>query len=72
MSENRLERRRQSDQRKQDVKGEKQVEKMRQKVRKDAKIGRIRREEGEREEGKVKVKRQIFSEEQREKEMQRA
>ena len=72
MSENRLERRRQSDQRKQDVKGEKQVEKMRQKVRKDAKIGRIRREEGEREEGKVKVKRQLFSEEQREKEMQRA
>ena len=72
MSENRLERRRQSDQRKQDVKGEKQVEKTRQKVRKDAKIGRIRREEGEREEGKVKVKRQIFSEEQREKEMQRA
>ena len=72
MSENRLERRRQSDQRKQDVKGEKQVEKMRQKVRKDAKIGRIRREEREREEGKVKVKRQIFSEEQPEKEMQRA
>ena len=72
MSENRLERRRQSDQRKQDVKGEKQVEKMRQKVRKDAKIGRIRREEREREEGKVKVNRQIFSEEQREKEMQRA
>ena len=72
MSENRLERRRQSDQRKQDVKGEKQVEKMRQKVRKDAKIGRIRREEGEREEGKVKVKRQLLSEEQREKEMQRA
>ena len=71
MSENRLERRRQSDQRKQDVKGEKQVEKMRQKVRKDAKIGRIRREERGREEGKVKVKRQIFSEEQREKEMQR-
>ena len=67
-----MERRRQSDQRKQDVKGEKQVEKMRQKVRKDAKIGRIRREEREREEGKVKVKRQIFSEEQREKEMQRA
>ena len=72
MSENRLERRRQSDQRKQDVKGEKQVEKMRQKVRKDAKIGRIRREEREREEGKVKVKKQIFSEEQPEKEMQRA
>ena len=72
MSENRLERRRQGDQRKQDVKGEKQVEKMRQKVRKDAKIGRIRREECEREEGKVKVKRQIFSEEEREKEMQRA
>ena len=72
MSENRLERRRQSDQRKQDVKGEKQVEKMHQKVRKDAKIGRIRREEREREEGKVKVKRQIFSEEEREKEMQRA
>ena len=72
MSENRLERRRQSDQRKQDVKGEKQVQKMCQKVRKDAKIGRIRREEREREEGKVKVKRQIFSEEQREKEMQRA
>ena len=72
MRENRLERRRQSDQRKQDLKGEKQVEKMRQKVRKDAEIGRIRREEGEREEGKVKVKRQIFSEEQREKEMQRA
>ena len=72
MSENRLERRRQSDQRKQDVKGEKQVQKMCQKVRKDAKIGIIRREEREREEGKVKVKRQIFSEEQREKEMQRA
>ena len=53
MKENRLERRRQSDQRKQDVKGEKQVEKNAQKVRKDAKIGRIRREEREREEGKA-------------------
>ena len=53
MSENRLERRRQSDQRKQGVKGEKQVEKMRKKVIKDSKTGRIQRGEREREQEKA-------------------
>ena len=46
--------------------------KLRKKVRKDAKIIRKRREEREREKEKAYVKRPIFSEEQREKEIQRA
>ena len=45
---------------------------MRKKVRKDAKIIRKRREEREREKEKAYVKRPISSEEQREKEIQRA
>ena len=40
------------------------------KVRKDAKIGRIRREEREREQERAQVKRGVSSEEQRVKEMQ--
>ena len=48
-SENRLERKIQSDQRKQEVKGVKRVEKTRKKVRKDAEISGIRQEERERE-----------------------
>ena len=47
--ENRLDIKRHSDQRKQHVNGVKRVQKIAQKVRKDAKIGRIRREERERE-----------------------
>ena len=42
------------------------------KVRKDAKIGRIWREESEREQGKAIVKRRISSEEQQKTEIQRA
>ena len=46
--------------------------KTRKKVRKDAKISRKRREERERDKEKAYVKRPISSEEQREKEIQRA
>ena len=53
MSENRPERKRESDKRKQEVRVVKQVEKTRKKVRKDAKIGRIRREERVREQEKA-------------------
>ena len=49
LGENRPERKGQSDRRKQEVKGVKRVVKTRMKVRKDDKIGRIRREERERE-----------------------
>ena len=49
LGENRRERKGQSDRRKQEVKGVKRVVKTRMKVRKDDKIGRIRREERERE-----------------------
>ena len=49
LSENRLERKRQSDQRKQEVKGVKRVEENAQEIKKDAKISRIRREGSERE-----------------------
>ena len=44
---------------------------MHKKVREDTKISRIRREESEGEQEKAQVKRQISSEEQREKEIQR-
>ena len=53
MSENRPERKRQSYQRKQEVKGIKRVDKNAQEVRKDAKIGRIWREGRDREQEKT-------------------
>ena len=53
LTENRPERKRQSYQRKQEVKGIKRVDKNAQEVRKDAKIGRIWREGRDREQEKT-------------------
>ena len=53
LCENRLNGKRQSDQRKQQLNGVRRGEKSNKKVRKDAKIGRIQREEREREQGKA-------------------
>ena len=69
LSENWLERKRQSDQRKQEVKDVKRVKKYA--LERMLKKGRIRREEREREQEKAYVKRRISSEKQREKEIQR-
>ena len=65
-----MQRERQSDQRKQEVRGVKRVEKTRKKVREDADIGTVRQEEREREQEKAQVRRRIFSKEQRETEIQ--
>ena len=61
LSGNRLEGKRLSYERKQEVKGVKGVEKKtRDKVKKDAKIGRIQREECKREQKEAKVKRRKY------------
>ena len=65
-----MQRERQSDQREQEVRGVKRVEKTRKKVREDADIGTVRQEEREREQEKAQVRRRIFSKEQRENEIQ--
>ena len=65
-----MQRERQSDQREQEVRGVKRVEKTRKKVREDADIGTVRQEEREREQEKALVRRRIFSKEQRENEIQ--
>ena len=54
LSENRLKGKRQSDRKKQEVKGESKSRKTHKKVREDTKIGRIRREEREREQERRK------------------
>ena len=65
-----MQRERQSDQREQEVRSVKRVEKTRKKVREDADIGTVRQEEREREQEKAQVRRRIFSKEQRENEIQ--
>ena len=65
-----MQRERQSDQREQEVRGVKRVEKTRKKVREDADIGTVRQEEREREQEKAQVRKRIFSKEQRENEIQ--
>ena len=65
-----MQRERQSDQREQEVRGVKRVEKTRKKVREDADIGTLRQEEREREQEKAQVRKRIFSKEQRENEIQ--
>ena len=65
-----MQRERQSDQREQEVRGVKRVEKTRKKVREDADIGTVRQEEREREQEKAQVRRRIFIKEQRENEIQ--
>ena len=65
-----MQRERQSDQREQEVRGVKRVEKTRKKVREDADIGTVRQEEREREQEKAQVRRRTFSKEQRENEIQ--
>ena len=65
-----MQRERQSDQREQEVRGVKRIEKTRKKVREDADIGTARQEEREREQEKAQVRRRIFSKEQRENEIQ--
>ena len=65
-----MQRERQSDQREQEVRGVKRVEKTRKKVREDADIGTVQQEEREREQEKAQVRRRIFSKEQRENEIQ--
>ena len=65
-----LQRERQSDQREQEVRGVKRVEKTRKKVREDADIGTVRQEEREREQEKAQVRRRKFSKEQRENKIQ--
>ena len=65
-----MQRERQSDQREQEVRGVKRVEKTRKKVREDADIGAVRQEEREREQEKAQVRKRIFSKEQRENEIQ--
>ena len=65
-----MQRERQSDQREQEVRGVKRVEKTRKKVREDADIGTVRQEEREREQEKAQVRRRKFSKEQRENKIQ--
>ena len=65
-----LERKRRSDQR--NKRSRSALRKTCKKIIKDAKIGRIRREEREREQEKTQVKRRISGEEQRKKKIQRA
>ena len=65
-----MQRERQSDQREQEVRDVKRVEKTRKKVREDADIGTVRQEEREREQEKAQVRKRIFSKEQRENEIQ--
>ena len=65
-----MQRERQSDQREQEVRGVKRVEKTRKKVREDTDIGTVQQEEREREQEKAQVRRRIFSKEQRENEIQ--
>ena len=65
-----MQRERQSDQREQEVRGVKRVEKTRKKVREDADIGTVRQEERERVQEKARVRRRKFSKEQRENKIQ--
>ena len=65
-----MQRERQSDQREQEVRGVKRVEKTRKKVREDADIGTVRQEEREREQENAQVRRRKFSKEQRENKIQ--